>query len=175
MSHPSYPRTRQFYPIENLHPAGRSVTHSAQRLHTGHTRLRGSIRDTQGSHAALLILKMYLFRDKIHKAKSLKLFCCDWISTSYFHLWIILVFTCYDTSFTLGDAIIGEDRYRNMKIQKLLKYQLCPFYVMFPVSWCSISDIITYYSCFLWFCSPAWAITSSYHEVSWSHTTRHSR
>jgi hypothetical protein len=33
-----------------------------------------------------------------------------------------------------------------------------------------------YYYYFLWLCSPAWAMASSFHEVSWSHTTtRHSQ
>jgi hypothetical protein len=70
--------------------------------------LRGAIRDTQVKNVVLLILKMYPFRDKIHKAKATKLFRCDWMSTLSFHFWLSLVCTCYDTSFTLGDPTSGK-------------------------------------------------------------------
>jgi hypothetical protein len=30
-----------------------------------------------------------------------------------------------------------------------------------------------YYYYFLWLCSPAWAMASSFYEVSWSHKTKH--
>ena len=56
---------------------------------------------------------MYLFRDKIHKVKATKLLLCDVNSTLFFHFWLALVCTCYDTYFTLADAIITE--YRDIK------------------------------------------------------------
>ena len=65
---------------------------------------------------------MYFFRDKIHKVKATTLLRSDVISTLFFHLWLALVCTCYDTSFTLADAIITEYRDINMYLLILLTF-----------------------------------------------------